>query len=79
MPAFLFSQAGQDALGFGGRGQNTFHGGQGIGAEADRPLQGGQPVLAVVAGQKSQDMLGLVFTLTLPSQQAVQEAARCRP
>ena len=50
VPAFLFGQAGQDALGLGGSGQDAFHGGQGIGAEADRSFQGGQPVHPFVAG-----------------------------
>jgi hypothetical protein len=39
--AFLFGQAGQDAPGFGGSGQNAFHGAPRIGAEADRSFQSG--------------------------------------
>ena len=63
--AFLFGQAGQDAPGPGRGGQDAFHGSQGIGAEAHRPLQGGQPIRTFIAGQQRQDVLGLVFALTL--------------
>ena len=78
MLAFLFGQAGQDALGFGVGGQDALHGSQGIGAEAMGSFQGSQPVGPLIVGQQCQDVLGLVFALTLLGEQAVKEALRRR-
>ena len=40
-PAFLLGQRVQDAFRPGLRGQDAFDGAEGMGAEADRPVQGG--------------------------------------
>ena len=77
--AFLIGQAGQDAPGSGGGGQDALDGGQGVSAEMERPLQGGQPVLALITGQEGQDVLGLVFALTLLADQGVEETTGHRP
>ena len=74
MLAFLLGQAGQDALGSGGGGQDAFDGRQRIGAETAGTLQGGQPVRTLITGQQGQEVLGLVFALAVVADQFVKEA-----
>ena len=47
------------------RGQDAFDGVEGIGAEADGPLQGGEQVLAGVGAQQRQHLAGLVLAVAL--------------
>src|SRR5579862_5964174 len=63
----------EQGFGLGAGGEDASDRGQGEGAKADGPLEGGTHVVAWVVGYQRQQLLGLPFALDLLGQEAIEE------